>query len=111
MGPTAGKGMIVASILGLLHAAYSAYEHLSLLKALDRPTPNTLPVDIIIECFVAMALFVVGATIDAPAFKENSWASEMRTRKIGDVDSRLGFASFNHRGRLLFGKENVPVEG
>ncbi|QRV73770.1 Membrane magnesium transporter [Ceratobasidium sp. AG-Ba] len=110
MGLTAGKGMIAVSILGILHAAYSAYEHLSLLKALDRPTPNTLPIDIIFECFVALGLFIVGAILDAPAFKENSWASEMRTRKIGDVDSRLGFATFNHRGRLLFGKGNVSAE-
>ncbi|KAF8595778.1 hypothetical protein BDV93DRAFT_528459 [Ceratobasidium sp. AG-I] len=104
-----GKGMITVSILGLLHAAYSAYEHLSLLKALDRPIPNTLPVDIIIECFIALMVFIIGAAINAPALKENSWASEMRSRKIDDVTSRLGFASFNHRGRLVFGRENVPA--
>ncbi|KAB5592535.1 hypothetical protein CTheo_4002 [Ceratobasidium theobromae] len=112
MGSPVGKGMIALAILGLLHAAYSAYEHLSLLKALDRPTPTRLPPDvsscaqplpascfqIIIECLAALGVFLVGVTSAAPGFKENTWASEMRSRKIEDVHSRLGFASFNHRG-------------
>ncbi|CAE7073598.1 unnamed protein product [Rhizoctonia solani] len=100
---SAGKGILLLAILGLLHAAYSAYEHLSLLKALDRP--SGVPTDIAIESVFAFGLFLLGVSRSAPELKEISWASQMRYQKIDDVHSRLGFASFNHRGKKLFGPQ------
>ncbi|CAE6442496.1 unnamed protein product [Rhizoctonia solani] len=107
---SAGKGILLLAILGLLHAAYSAYEpaysayeHLSLLKALDRP--SGVPTDIAIESVFAFGLFLLGVSRSAPELKEISWASQMRYQKIDDVHSRLGFASLNHRGKKLFGPQ------
>ncbi|GAB1518658.1 hypothetical protein RhiTH_001722 [Rhizoctonia solani] len=104
---SAGKGILLLAILGLLHAAYSAYEHLSLLKALDRP--SRVPIDIAIESILAFAVFLFGVSLSSSELKEISWASEMRHRKIDDVHSRLGFASFNHRGKQLYGGK-APAE-
>ncbi|KAF8705242.1 Membrane magnesium transporter [Rhizoctonia solani] len=104
---SAGKGILLLAILGLLHAAYSAYEHLSLLKALDRP--SRVPIDIAIESILAFAVFLFGVSLSSSELKEISWASEMRYRKIDDVHSRLGFASFNHRGKQLYGGK-APAE-
>ncbi|KAF8757785.1 Membrane magnesium transporter [Rhizoctonia solani] len=106
----------------MVSPAYSAYEHLSLLKALDRPSrvpidvcfPGLIGVDsdcvqIAIESILAFAVFLFGVSLSSSELKEISWASEMRHRKIDDVHSRLGFASFNHRGKQLYGGK-APAE-
>ncbi|KAG6918992.1 hypothetical protein DXG01_010231 [Tephrocybe rancida] len=48
-----------------------------------------------------LAIFHVGASLNAPGLKEITWASEMRKHTIDEMDSRLGFASFVTRGRNI----------
>ncbi|KAH8833102.1 hypothetical protein DL96DRAFT_1457781, partial [Flagelloscypha sp. PMI_526] len=74
---------------------------LSHVKALGQPeTP--VPQDIALEAIIGLVLGIVGAVLNAPGFKEITWASEMKTRKIDEMDARPGFASFRHRGPRLF---------
>lgn len=82
----------------VLHAAYSTYEHQSLLKALGRPE-GAIPIDIVIEAMFGMFLGILGASLNAPVLKEITWASEMKKRTIDDMDSRLSFASYETRAR------------
>ncbi|KAJ3533396.1 hypothetical protein NMY22_g7348 [Coprinellus aureogranulatus] len=96
---------LVATLL-IFHAAFSTYEHLSYLKALERPE-GPIPTEIVIETLVALALGIVGASIGAPPLQEITWASEMRKRSIDDMDSRLGFADYVTRGRALFTSRKV----
>ncbi|VDC03436.1 unnamed protein product [Peniophora sp. CBMAI 1063] len=89
----------VACLL-LVHSAYSSYEHLSHLKAVGRPE-GALPLDIAAEALLAMVLGIVGACLKAPQSKDITWAGEMKTRSIDDADSRLTFANYTTRGRVL----------
>ncbi|EJD07525.1 uncharacterized protein FOMMEDRAFT_73630 [Fomitiporia mediterranea MF3/22] len=95
-----GRVLLTVAILALLHAAFSTYEHLSHLKALGRPE-GSLPQDIIAEALVSLILGIIGASLNAPELKEITWRSEMRKRKIDDMDSRLSFASWTNRGNEL----------
>ncbi|TFK39824.1 magnesium transporter [Crucibulum laeve] len=95
-----GRVFLIVATIAIFHAAFSAYEHLSQLKALERPE-GQLPPDIILETLFALALGIIGASLNAPPLKEITWASEMRKHKIDDMDSRLGFANFVNRGRNI----------
>ncbi|KAJ7281439.1 magnesium transporter [Mycena rebaudengoi] len=99
-----GAVFLFLATVAILHAAFSTYEHLSHLKAMGRPE-GSLPLDIIIEALFALVVGTVGASLNAPPLKEITWAAEMRTRSIDDMDSRLGFASYVNRGRNLFSKQ------
>ncbi|KAL0953811.1 hypothetical protein HGRIS_004991 [Hohenbuehelia grisea] len=90
-------------------ASQSVHKDLSHLKALGRPE-GSLPHDIIGEALVALALGIVGASLNAPKLKEISWASEMQTRSIDEMDSRLGFANYVNRGRTLFSQDGPSTK-
>ncbi|THH16961.1 hypothetical protein EW146_g3756 [Bondarzewia mesenterica] len=77
---TVRKGLMW-SLIHIVPAAFSTYEHLSHLKALGRPE-SPLPFDIILEALLSLALGVVGASIKAPATEEITWASEMKKRCV-----------------------------
>jgi len=93
-------------MVALFHAAFSTYEHLSHLKALGRPE-TSLPFSIVLESLLALFLGITGACLKAPALKEITWASEMKTRTIDEMDARMGFANFVTRGRVL-GQDEKP---
>ncbi|KAJ7623163.1 magnesium transporter [Roridomyces roridus] len=98
-----GVVLLFLATAAVLHAAFSTYEHLSHLKAIGRPE-GSLPFDIVVEAVVALALGIIGASLNAPTLKEISWSAEMRKRSIDEMDSRLGFASYVNRGNSLFAK-------
>ncbi|KAJ7577018.1 magnesium transporter [Mycena floridula] len=97
-----GQVLLSLATLAILHAAFSTYEHLSHLKALGRPE-GALPTDIVVEVIVALALGILGASVNAPPLKEITWASEMKKRSIDEMDARTSFASYVNRGRDIFG--------
>ncbi|KAH7926036.1 hypothetical protein BV22DRAFT_1009942, partial [Leucogyrophana mollusca] len=91
-------------------AAYSTYEHLSHLKALGRPE-GPLPLNTVYESILALILGILGASLNAPPLKDITWASEMKKRhrycrSIDEMDSRLSFASYNNRGRIVLSPES-----
>ncbi|KAH7105852.1 magnesium transporter [Auriculariales sp. MPI-PUGE-AT-0066] len=98
----AGQALLGVAILLVLHVAFSTYEHLTILKALDRPDDH-IPFNIVVEAFVALFLGIFGAALKTPELKEISWASEMKTRAVDEFDSRLAFMGVRHRGAKLFG--------
>ncbi|TEB33184.1 hypothetical protein FA13DRAFT_1812922 [Coprinellus micaceus] len=102
------KLLLLTATLLVFHAAFSTYEHLSYLKALERPE-GPIPMAIIVETLIALVLGIVGASLNAPPLKEITWASEMRKRSIDEMDSRLGFANYVTRGRALFtSRDAIP---
>ncbi|TFK29695.1 hypothetical protein FA15DRAFT_663861 [Coprinopsis marcescibilis] len=96
-----GRALLLLATCLILHAAFSTYEHLSYLKALERPE-GPIPRDILAETLVALVVGIFGASLNAPPLKEITWASEMRKRSIDEMDSRLGFAAYINRGKNLF---------
>jgi len=99
-----GQILLLVATFAVLHAAFSTYEHLSHLKALGRPE-GALPRDIVVEALVALALGILGASLNAPPLKEITWASEMKKRSIDEMDARTGFSSYINRGRNIFGPQ------
>ncbi|KAF8347864.1 hypothetical protein F5887DRAFT_1072202 [Amanita rubescens] len=98
-----GRLLLVISSLTLFHAAFSTYEcqtDFSHLKALGS-SEGQVPGDIVLEALVSLLLGIIGASLDAPELKEITWASEMKKRKIDDMDSRMGVASYVTRGRNI----------
>ncbi|KAL7411724.1 hypothetical protein BDY24DRAFT_395818 [Mrakia frigida] len=87
----------------LLHAAFSAYEHLAHLKALDRQ--DSLPSSIVIEALAAFAVFLVGVPLSSQPLMKISWESYMQSRTIDEVDSKLAFARMRTRAETLFGRD------
>ncbi|KAF8323507.1 uncharacterized protein EI90DRAFT_2385695 [Cantharellus anzutake] len=78
---TLGRSLLTVAVLALLHAAFSTYEYLSQLKALDKLTVSRhLPSNIVIELYVALLTFILGATLNSPPLRGITWASEMSTR-------------------------------
>ncbi|KAH8116440.1 magnesium transporter [Phellopilus nigrolimitatus] len=96
------RALLVAAVLMLLHAAFSTYEHLSHLKALGKPE-GSLPQDVIAEALLSLVIGILGASLNAPELREITWRSEMKKRKIDDVDSRLSFASWTNKGNEILG--------
>ncbi|KAF8475141.1 magnesium transporter [Russula ochroleuca] len=101
-----GRLLLTIATVALFHAAFSTYEQLSHWKALGKPE-KSLPSSIVFESLVALFLGITGACLKAPALKEITWASEMKTRTIDDMDARMGFANFVTRGKVL-GREERP---
>ncbi|KAF9511369.1 hypothetical protein BS47DRAFT_1181577 [Hydnum rufescens UP504] len=99
-----GRSLILIAGLTLFHGAFSTYENLSQLKALGRlGTEHRMPWDTAIELLGALILFIIGATVNAPRLNEITWSSQMAKLSIDEMDSRMSFASVNHRGKRLFG--------
>ncbi|KAK9762992.1 hypothetical protein K7432_010725 [Basidiobolus ranarum] len=98
-----GRALSLVGLLLLSHSAYSTYEHLSYLKATDKHEDG-LPVDIIIECMVAIIIFMVGFTLVSGSLKPILMEVEMAKQTINKLDSRPSFQTFNHRGVYLHNK-------
>ncbi|KAI0630560.1 membrane magnesium transporter-domain-containing protein [Trametes polyzona] len=95
-----GQILLLVATVALLHAAYSVYEHLSLLKAMGRPE-GSLPNDIVLEAVASLFLAIVGATLRSPPLREVTWRSEMKRRaQEEDEDPRLSFATFAQRAGI-----------
>ncbi|KAF9922686.1 Membrane magnesium transporter 1 [Linnemannia zychae] len=103
-----GRFVCLVAFLFFFHAGYSAFEHISYLKAIDA-YENELPLDITIELLISVALFGLGIVLVADNFKEILMETEMAKQSIESLDARPSFYSFNHRGRAVF--RNVVLKG
>jgi len=102
-----GRTLLVVASLLVTHAAYSTYDpspHLRALGQLERP----VPLNIVYECITALALGIIGASLNTPPLKDITWASEMKRRTIDEVDARPGFANYISRAKSF---ENKPGIG
>jgi hypothetical protein len=97
---TIGKILGWIGFITLLHSAYSTYEHLSYLKAVEK-VPNDMPIEIIVECLVSVLIFTVGVIFIAGPLKPILMKNEMVKKSIDKVDTRPSFNTFNHRGRII----------
>ncbi|SYW79308.1 related to KRE27 - member of a transmembrane complex required for efficient folding of proteins in the ER [Ustilago bromivora] len=99
---TTNAAPVVAVVF--FHAAYSTYEHLSLRKSLGLvgAEARAMPVDITLETLVSFIVILLGVALTAAPLKNVTWASEMRTKSVDEVDSRSSFATLTHRGQILF---------
>ncbi|KAF9785181.1 hypothetical protein BJ322DRAFT_814666 [Thelephora terrestris] len=87
--------LIFLAWIGVLHAAYSTYEHLSRLKSLGQPEGD-LPFNIVVEVLLSLVLGIVGANFGEDSeLKDISWRTEMRKRPIEQmINPFLTFPEF-----------------
>ncbi|KAL7749666.1 hypothetical protein RI367_004894 [Sorochytrium milnesiophthora] len=97
-----GRSIYLLGVVLLLHSAYSALEHISYLKAVDK-TGEGLTTDIKVEAVVAMLLCFVGIVQVADPLQNISLEAELKRKSLESLESRQGFHAFGHRGKYLFG--------
>ncbi|WVQ86710.1 hypothetical protein IAS59_000424 [Cryptococcus gattii] len=102
MSKLIGKLLVCLACLTLFHAAFSTYEHLSILKALSRPESG-VPSSIVIEAFVSLICFIVGIVYITGELKDVTYRGELAHRTIDDSDARMGFMRLSKRGKAIFG--------
>ncbi|KAJ2049357.1 hypothetical protein GGI08_005764 [Coemansia sp. S2] len=96
----AGKAIAVVSFLFMLHSGYSAREYLLYSKSIGRQNLS-LPIEIVLECLVALAVMTVALVVGVGELKPISYEAEMKRYSIDGMYSRPSFQVFNHRGRFL----------
>ncbi|KAK8858437.1 hypothetical protein IAR55_002664 [Kwoniella newhampshirensis] len=102
MSQILGRVLVGVALLAVLHAAFSTYEHLSILKALSRPT-TSLPTSIVVEALASLLLFIPGIALASGPLKDVTYRGELAKRSIDDADARMGFMRLSKRGKALFG--------
>ncbi|GAA5812909.1 hypothetical protein MFLAVUS_006370 [Mucor flavus] len=91
-----GKILGLIGALFLAHSAYSTYEHLAYIKAVDEVN-TTLPIEIVTECLVSALVALFGVILSADAFKPIAMEDEVAKMTIDKMDTRPSFITFNHR--------------
>ncbi|KAJ2218359.1 hypothetical protein IW143_003166 [Coemansia sp. RSA 520] len=94
------QGIAVAAFMAMLHSGYSAREYLMYSKSIGRQDLS-LPIEIVLECLVSLAIMTVALVISVGKLKPISYEAEMKRYSIDGVFSRPSFQAFNHRGRYL----------
>ncbi|KAJ3363469.1 Membrane magnesium transporter 1 [Allomyces javanicus] len=92
-----GRAVLILGLLVLCHAAYSAFEHVSYLKTIDR-VDDGLTLDIILEALLAMVVSTVGILLVADPLQDISLENELKQKTRHAFESRPSFRSFGHRG-------------
>ncbi|KAJ1997550.1 hypothetical protein GGI04_005358 [Coemansia thaxteri] len=95
-----GKVIAAASFLLMLHSGYSAREYLLYSKSIGRQNIS-LPVEIVLECLVALAVMTVALVVGVGELKPISYEAEMKRYSVDGIYSRPSFQVYNHRGRFL----------
>ncbi|KAI7854902.1 membrane magnesium transporter-domain-containing protein [Circinella umbellata] len=96
MSQIVGKAIALIGTLFLAHSAYSTYEHLNYLKAVEQ-SETVLPVEIAVECLLSAFVALFGVVISAQPFKNVLLESQMASMTIDKFDTRPSFIGFNHR--------------
>ncbi|KAI8870601.1 hypothetical protein GQ42DRAFT_122062 [Ramicandelaber brevisporus] len=105
MSTSAGKLLFAIGTFFVLHAAYSAFEHLAYLRSVEilaTEATVSLPSDIVAEALIAGVVAIVGAVMSTSPLKPIAIEEEMKKTRIDAFDSRPSFHAFGHRGQRLF---------
>jgi len=102
MGNSFDKAFVIAGLLALLHAAYSAAQHRAYLRLTEQEF-TTLPTDILIQTLGGLVLTCYGIVKVVGEFREIKAAADLEKKTWGNVCNRPSFYTFQHRGKALFG--------
>ncbi|KAL1920093.1 uncharacterized protein VTP21DRAFT_1239 [Calcarisporiella thermophila] len=94
-----GRALCIVGFMLLMHSAYSTFEHLAYMKAVDKQE-SVLPIDIMAECLLSVLIYIAGITLVTGPFKEIKMETEMAKQTLAKVNACPSFITFNHRGRL-----------
>mmetsp|Transcript_4017 Transcript_4017/g.6235 ORF Transcript_4017/g.6235 Transcript_4017/m.6235 type:complete len:104 (-) Transcript_4017:192-503(-) len=100
------KALNFLGLILLAHAAYSAHHYKGIVAALGMTGDVSMPpADVIIETAVAFALVVIGQIAPMKMIPVRI-SSEKISKSWEETMQRPEFATFNHRGRALFKRNN-----
>ncbi|KAI7872711.1 membrane magnesium transporter-domain-containing protein [Spinellus fusiger] len=91
-----GKLIGLIGALFLAHAAYSTYDHLAYLKAVDQ-TATDIPVEVVAECLISALVSLLGVILSVEPFKNILMEVEIAKQTIDKMDTRPSFITFDHR--------------
>ncbi|KAI8924222.1 magnesium transporter [Entophlyctis helioformis] len=97
-----GRLLYVVGIVLMMHAAYSAVDHLAYLKAVGRHE-TSLPSDIVLETLLSLAFFIPGAVLVSGTLKPIALELELATKTMDSIDATPGFKVLNTRASAIFG--------
>ncbi|KAJ1950928.1 hypothetical protein FBU59_000450 [Linderina macrospora] len=95
-----GKGVAAIAYIVMLHSGYAAREFILYNKAIGR-ADYSLPIEIVAECLVSLAVMTVALVFGVGVLKPISYEAEMNRYSVDGVYSRPSFHVYNHRGRYL----------
>ncbi|CAO1363655.1 unnamed protein product [Diamesa hyperborea] len=93
------KAVLSCGLLSLVHAAYSAAQHRTYLRITEQEF-SALPLDIIIQAVVSLAIVVYSVLAIVGEFKEIRAAIDLQ-EKSWETLACSSFYIFNHRGKSL----------
>ncbi|GHJ84427.1 hypothetical protein NliqN6_0829 [Naganishia liquefaciens] len=94
-----GASLVAIALSILFHAAYSTYEHLSILKSLGKPA-TTIPTSIWYEAFLSFLVFVPAVAMTTSPLEDITWRGEMHKRMSEETDSRMAFLPLGPAARV-----------
>ncbi|VDI59286.1 ER membrane protein complex subunit 5-like [Mytilus galloprovincialis] len=95
------KICVILGLLAMAHAAYSAAQHRTYLRLTEQEF-TSLPLDIILQCFVGLILTCYGVVHISGIFKEIRANADLDNKSWDMLSSRQSMYSFNHRGVALY---------
>ncbi|ELU18730.1 hypothetical protein CAPTEDRAFT_184671 [Capitella teleta] len=101
MGLSMDKVVVCFGLISLAHSAYSAAQHRAYLR-LTEQSFTSLPLDVLVQCFVSFVLTCYGIVRVVGKFKEINSATELEKRSWETMSNRPAFYCFNHRGKSLY---------
>ncbi|KAL4205979.1 hypothetical protein CU097_004992 [Rhizopus azygosporus] len=72
-----GKILGIIGAIFLAHSAYSTYEHLAYVKAVDEEDAS-VPIEIAVECLVSSFIALLGVILSADSFKHIDMTDEIQ---------------------------------
>jgi len=103
MSPLIGRIGVIVGMGLLFHTGYSVSQLLSFLRYNEEEF-TSLPLDIMLEGLIGVALSIWGATGIKP-FKEIRAIEDLACKSYESFLHRPSFVTFNHRGKNLFNNE------
>jgi hypothetical protein len=101
MGNPIYKVFVGIGLVFILHAAYSAAQHRTFLR-LSKTEFVCLPLDIALQCLVALGVVAFGVINVAGDLKEIRVTAELEKQSFETVWNNPSFYAFSHRGKALF---------
>ncbi|KDR11710.1 membrane magnesium transporter 1 [Zootermopsis nevadensis] len=103
------KLFLLAGLLSLFHAAYSAAQHRSYLRITEQKFVS-LPIDILTQGIVSLFVAMYGIMHIAGDFKEIRATVDLENKSWETVRNIPSFYVFNHRGKALSPNYVPPVQ-
>lgn len=94
--------LVALGLLAILHAAWSTIQYREELK-LRQMEFTSSPPEVYLECFVGLALCIIGVTRISGDFQTIRPTELLAKMRFDTVNSRPDFAIFHHRGRVFNG--------